>query len=479
MTRGELVRRGAALGAGLMFAGPARALAAFDPKAAHHWVSRPDLRPPVLEVLKHTSDASAGHFFLAPLSGPGQRGSLILDGRGEPVWFRPATPVVALNFRAAIWKGKPVLTWWEGKTEHGLGEGDHVIADQSYRELARLPHAGRKLPSDLHEFLITPKGTALVTAWEHKVMDLRPYGGRSNGVVVGGVVTELELPSGRILFEWHSLDHIGLDESHVGPNPTGAWDYFHVNSIELDSDGNFLVSARNTWGVYKIDRHTGNVLWRLGGKKSDFEMGPGTVFAFQHDARHHGDGDALISLFDDGAAPQVQPWSKGLVLSLDHAKKRVTLHKQFVHHPTLSAHALGSMQLLPNGNWLVGWGTAPYLTEYTRDGAVVFDARLPKGGQNYRVLKMPWVGRPTEPPRAAIRYENGRRYVYASWNGATEVHGWQVEAGHGTSLAGAGTHPRAGFETRILLPRGTRNVRVTGVDRHGHALGTSKFTTLG
>jgi hypothetical protein len=110
---------------------------------------------------------------------------------------------------------------------------------------------------------------------------------------------------------------------------------------------------------------------------------------------------------------------------------------------------------------------------------VAFDARLPKGGQNYRVLKMPWVGRPTEPPRAAIRYEHGRRFVYASWNGATEVHAWRVEAGHGTSLAGAGSRPRTGFETRIELPRGTRNVRVTGVDRHGHALGTSKFTSVG
>ncbi|HKU58652.1 MAG TPA: arylsulfotransferase family protein [Gaiellaceae bacterium] len=133
--------------------------------------------------------------------------------------------------------------------------------------------------------------------------------------------------------------------------------------------------------------------------------------------------------------------------ALDQKNKRATLHKRFVHHPTLSSHALGSMQLLPNGNWLLGWGTTPYLTEYTRDGAVVFDARLPKGGQNYGVLKMPQA--------------------------------WQVEAGHGTSLAGAGSRPRSGFETRILLSRGTRNVRVTGVDRHGRPLGTSKFTSVG
>ncbi|HEX5448889.1 MAG TPA: arylsulfotransferase family protein [Gaiellaceae bacterium] len=480
MTRGELVRRGAVVGAGMLLAGPSsvfdRAFGAVDPKKVHLWVTRPDLLPPVVTRLHHTSEASAGHLFIAPLSGPGARGALILDGTGEPVWFHPTKPVVALNFRAAMYRGKPVLTWWEGKTQHGLGDGDHVIYDNTYRQVVRLHHAGKKRPADLHEFLITPKGTALVTAWEHVEMDLTAYGGKANGLVVGGVVQEIELPSGRVLFEWRSLDHVGLDESHVGPNPTGAWDYFHVNSIELDRDGNYLVSARNTWGIYKIDRHTGKVLWRLGGKKSDFQMGPGTIFAFQHDARSHGGGDALVSLFDDGAGPKVQPFSKALVLALDHKRKRATLHKKFVHHPTLSAHALGSVQLLPNGNWFVGWGTEPYFSEYTPGGKLVFDAKLPKGGQNYRSLKMPWIGHPSEPP--IVKASGGTGYV--SWNGATEVAAWRVEAGGSSgSLAGADAVRRTGFETSFELPAGTRFVRVTGVDAQGHELGTSKITPVG
>ena len=121
-------------------------------------------------------------------------------------------------------------------------------------------------------------------------------------------------------------------------------------------------------GDLQIDRGSGNIIWRLGGKKSDFAIGPGTVFAWQHDARHHGATDQLVSLFDDGAAPQVQPQSKALVLALDTKRMRASVHRKYTHHPPVLSHALGSTQLLPNGNVLVGWGTAPWLSEYTHGG---------------------------------------------------------------------------------------------------------------
>jgi len=325
------VRRAAGSGAAALLLGSAAAsrrlvgtaFGATEPAKTHLFRSRPDLVPPVLTTVHHDVHASAGCLFLAPLSGPGQRGSLILDGSGEPLWFKPSKPVVALNFRAAVYRGKPVLTWWEGKTEHGLGEGTHVILDETYRQVARIPAGGGR-PADLHEFLLTSRGTALVTAWERVPMDLSSVGGLPNGLVVGGVLQELELPSGRVLFEWRSLDHVTIDESHAAISTDTPYDYFHINSIELDADGNFLVSARNTWAIYKIDRGTGNIRWRLGGKKSDFAMGPGTGFAWQHDARHHGATDQLVSLFDDGAAPQVQPHSKALVLALDPKRMRAT-----------------------------------------------------------------------------------------------------------------------------------------------------------
>ncbi len=469
-TRSDFVRWAAASGAGLL-AGPRLVEKAFAAIPAaplkHHFYSRPDLRPPVLNILRRRPGRAEGDLFLAPLSGPGQRGNYIVDDAGDPIWFRPATPVVSLNFRAAIYRGKPVLTWWEGKTEAGLGDGTHYVLDDSYRQIAKLP-AGAGRHSDLHEFLITPRGTALVSAWESVPTDLSGIGGLANGVVVEAIVQELALPSGKVLFEWRSLDHVGIDESHAGVSTKAPYDYFHINSVELDRDGNYIVSARNTWTIYKIHHGTGEVMWRLGGKKSDFTMGPGTNFAWQHDARRL-EGN-LLSLYDDGAAPQVEAYSRALIFAVDEKNKRATLHRKYVHNPPLSAHALGSTQILPNGNVLVGWGTEPNITEYTPGGKVVFEAKLPKGGQNYRALRFPWHGHPKDRP--AIH--PGAGFAYATWNGATEVASWQLDTGKDpNALQTEVTVPRKGFETRIAV-KGLPYARVTALDASGQPLGTSK-----
>ena len=476
-TRAEFARKAIGGGAGLFVLGSldAGALAAvFDRSEVRSFVTRPDLRPPIVEIVHASGEAADGALFVAPSSGPGQRGPLILDDRGEVVWFKPTTPHTAMNFRSALFRGKPVLTWWEGSTERGLGTGEHVILDQSYREVARIPAGGGR-PSDLHEFVLTSRGTALVTSWE--VATARSVAGGSPVPVVGGLVQEIEIPSARVLFEWRSLDHVAVDETHQKPNDH-TLDYFHINSIDEDYDGNFLVSARNTWAVYKIARRTGEVIWRLGGRKSDFEMGNGTTFAWQHDARHH--GSSAISLFDDSAAPQVAPQSRGIVIALDTGNMRARLHRQYTHRPRALAHALGSMQVLPNGHVLVGWGTEPYFTEYGPDGKVHLDAKLPAGGQNYRAFRLPWTGTPATVPLVKVRSEHGHRTVYVSWNGATEVARWRLESGPSrTSLRNAVSVPRRSFESSFPPLGPTDHFAVAiALDRHGKPLGRSAATRV-
>jgi hypothetical protein len=438
------------------------------------FVSRPDLRPPVVTVTHAAEKTADGYVFIAPSSGPGQRGTLILDDRGEVVWFHPTTPSTAMNFRPGLYRGAPVLSWWEGKTEHGLGRGEHVVFDASYHEVARFP-AGDHLESDLHELLLTPHGTAYVTSYETVPMDLSSVGGPRNGRVVGGVVQELELPSARVLWEWKSLDHVPLAESYM-KKPGNPFDYFHVNSVDTTPDGDVLVSARNTWAVYKVSRRTGKVLWRLGGKKSDFEMGKGTVFAWQHDARLHAGGER-ITIFDDGAAPQVQPQSKGLLIALDHVHRRAILLQDFVHRPErLVARFMGNTQLLDNGNVFVGWGSEPYFTEFAADGTIRFDARLPHGGENYRAFRFPWSGRPSEPPALVRSAADGM--LYASWNGATALAAWQLRAGQTPStLRPTRTVPRQGFETAVAPPEGSY-AAVVALDGSGRPLGTSATLAL-
>ena len=487
LTRSDLLRRGAAGGAGLLFAASSaeaavrlaggttaarpRRPAAAQPGRVQSFVSRPDLQPPTVSILKPATGVASGLLFVAPSSGPGQRGVMLLDDTGRLLWFHP-TNGTAMNFRAATYRGAPVLTWWEGKTEHGLGEGRHVIFDSSYKKVASFP-AGAGYAADLHEYLLTPQGTALISAWELRTMDLSRLGGRRRHPVIGGVVQELEIPSARVLFQWRSLDHVPISESHQGVGP--RYDYFHINSVDIAPDGNLIVSARNTWAVYKVNRKTGAIMWRLGGKHSDFRMGRGSVFAWQHDARAHGDGN-VISIFDNGAAPKVEPQSRAIVLALDTKRRRATLQHRYVHRPNpLLAHFMGSAQLLDNGNMLVGWGAEPYLTEFDRDGTIRLDAKLPRGGQNYRALRFPWTGKPSVPPRLVAR----GRTVYASWNGATELAAWRLRTGSTASaLQDANDVQARSFETALTVPTGAAYAAVVALDRGGTAIGTSSTIRL-
>jgi Arylsulfotransferase (ASST) len=458
----------------LLDAAGAAAAGSAGPAAVHAFVSRPDLRPPRVTVERGGGSTAPGLVFVAPSSGPGQRGAMILDDAGDVVWFHPTTPNTAMNFRPGLYRGQPVLTWWEGKTEHGLGRGTHVVLDASYRVVARFP-AGDHRQSDLHELLLTPRGTAYVTSYEYVPADLSSIGGARRARVIDGIVQELEIPSARVLWEWRSLDHVTVGESHGKPgNP---YDYFHVNSIDVAPNGDLIVSARNTWAVYRISRKTGGVLWRLGGRRTDFRMGPGTVFAWQHDARLH-DGGTLVSIFDDGAAPQVQPQSKVLVLGLDHVRRRAALVHKYVHAPErLVAKFMGNAQILPNGNVFVGWGSEPYFSEFSADGAIQFDARLPHGGENYRAFRFPWVGRPSLPPALVRSPSDGS--LHASWNGATEVASWQLRVGTDAgALQPALTVPKQGFETRIDAQAGGGYADVVALDATGAPLGSSGPVSL-
>jgi hypothetical protein len=253
----------------------------------------------------------------------------------------------------------------------------------------------------------------------------------------------------------------------------------------VDHDNNLLISARKTFAVYKVDRKTGEVIWRLGGKSSDFEMGEGTRFAYQHDARRQKDG--TLTIFDNGntvfpnGMPKTIEESRGIVLDLDERKMKASLLRQYTHPDGLRAAAAGNVQVLPNGNVFVGWGRALYSSEFDHGGKLLFDSRLPAGSRSYRAFRFPWSGHPTDRPAAvAERASGGEVRVYASWNGATEVESWEVLAGSGPDrLKPAGSAPRKGFETAIKLQTDEPYVAVKARDRSGRVLGDSKALKLG
>ncbi|HEY2372307.1 MAG TPA: arylsulfotransferase family protein [Gaiellaceae bacterium] len=419
------------------------------------FVSRPDLKPPVVTVLQRAQAIAPGYVFAAPSSGPGQNGAMIFDNAGDLVWFHPVSNKALTDFKVQQLHGKPVLTWWEGKDVNGLGDGEWVVLDTSYTQVARFG-ASRGLHGDLHEFVISPQNTALVLSNE-----VRPWSG---GQVVGGVVQELALPSGMLLWEWHTLDHVAISETEIKAKPGPRFDYFHINSIDVAPDGNLIISGRNTWAAYKVERRSGRIIWRLGGRRSTFTLGPRANFEWQHDVREHANG--LVSIFDNAAAPKEEPQSRGLLIQLDVRRKRAMLVHAYVHKPErVVSHFLGNTQLLANGDVFVGWGGSPFMTEFTRAGAIVFDARLPRGGQSYRAFRFPWVARPADKPALVVRGDA----AYASWNGATEVVSWQLVEGTSRTK----TVMRTGFETKLDLSPQTRSVAVAALDRAGRDLGTS------
>jgi hypothetical protein len=443
--------------------------------------SRPDLSPPAVQVDTQARGTAPGYVFLAPKKDPGQDGPMIVDNSGRLVWFRPmhGEGVRAMDFKVQRYRGAPVLTWYQGV---GLtyGRGEYVIADGSYREVTRV-QAGNAYMGDHHEFLITDRDTALITIYNPVGRDLSPVGGAKDGVALDGIVQEVDIETGEVLFEWHSLDHVGLEEGYSSPpaGSRGPFDYFHINSIDVDNDGHLLVSARRTFTVYKIDRETGEIMWRLGGKKSDFEMGPGTRTRYQHDARRQPDG--TITIFDNGGVHK-DDRSYGITLALDMEKMAATLARKYAQPDGRVAATQGNMQVLQNGNVFVGWGSEPVFSEFGADGELLFNAYLPPEIESYRAFRFPWVGRPDDDPAVAAEPGpgDGEVTLYASWNGATEVAEWQALAGPAPDkLRPVGSVPRGGFETAITVQTAEPYVGVRARDASGRALGASRAVRPG
>ncbi|MFL5781914.1 MAG: arylsulfotransferase family protein [Thermoleophilaceae bacterium] len=437
------------------------------PDGEQHFKTLPSLKPPSIVVTKLKQRARGqGDLFVASKAGPGQDGPMIADERGNLIWYHknPGNKS-SFDFRVQSYRGKPVLTWWQGRARPGQGKGVDYIYDSSYRRVASVK-AGNGYSADLHEFEISPHDTGLVLAYEPV-----EFGGE---VAMDTIVQEIDIPTGLVMFEFHALGNISSKESHGPHDPPHPFDVAHLNSIQMTPDDNLLVSARHTSTVYKISRRTGNILWRLGGNRSDFKMVGNSQFISQHHARLQPDGS--ITLFDNGGPPDPGRESRALWLNVNEEKRTVSVRKAYKYRRSLKAFSAGSTQVLPNGDVFVGWGGGvPYFAEYTAKGTPVYDAHFkPESDESYRSYRFPWRGQPAHAPDVAAEAHKGKTDVYASWNGATEVARWVILAGKSkTALVPVKTVGRDGFETKATLGSEPAFVQVRALDASGHPLGTS------
>ena len=371
---------------------------------------RPLPLPPV-KVLTDKAGTSGGDIFVAPFSETSAyaSGVEILSQNGRKVVWSHAVPAgqEAADFRTQTYDGKPVLTWWQGSNLGGLSTGVDVVYNDHYQKIAEV-RAGNGDSADGHEFLITPQNTALVISYKQATANLTAIGGRADQEVIDGIVQEIDIRTGKVLFQWNSTDHVPYAQSEQ-PLPASSstpWDWFHLNAVKLDSDGNLILDARNTWTAYEVSRHTGRTLWQLGGKDSSFKLkaAPGQVldeageaFSWQHDPQPLGDG--LYTFFDNesagvantgaGAVSEL-PYSRVVTVRLNFSTHQATLVGSDNQPERLSASSQGNAQTLDNGDVVVGWGSQPYFSEFSRSGKLLFNAEFPAGVNTYRAYRSAW-----------------------------------------------------------------------------------------
>jgi hypothetical protein len=474
------------------------AIGAYTTKGAYSFVSAPRLHPPKLRTDTKTksSKLAPGYFLLdnfpnLTVTGPmtGEGGPLIMDSKLQPVWVYPVgTDVASTNLRQQTYKGKPVLTYWTGVvTNTGASTTGQVnIVDEHYRVIKTIKAASPWVIS-VHDASISGDNLWVTVYRIVPGQNLSAYGGSPTGIVYDSGVQEYSIKSGKLLYTWDALDHIPLSaaEQPAPPPPAAAnpWDAYHINSVQVLPGNQMLVSMRNTWAAYLINTKTNQTIWTLGGKASSFAVAANAAFAWQHNVQmlpHN-----QVSVFNDNCCMITGPGqfgqpngpSGGLILNLNTASHTASLAASYTHrNRPLDPAFLGSMQVLPNGNTLVGWGSNPWFSEYSKKGDLLLDAVWPGKDLSYRAeFSDQWVGTPYFPPSGAARRVKGKVTVYASWDGATQVTSWKVLAGSNPNklpvVASAG---KTGFETAIRLAKSAKVYKVQAFDAKHHLLRTSK-----
>jgi Arylsulfotransferase (ASST) len=352
---------------------------------------------PPITVLVHGADNDNGDIFIAPEGGGYANGPEILTSTGHVVWFHPLSGgASASDFRTQTYLGQPVLTWIQ-ENANDQGGTDEIYNDR-YQPIAAVK-AAHGYMTNYHEFLITPWNTALILASTITTANLTSIGGPSDQLVNDGVVQEIDIKTGRVLFQWNSADHVPYRDSQV-PRPASPnlpWDWFHINAVHLDTDGNLLIDSRNTWTTYKVNIHTGQIIWELGGKQSSFTLKAapgqaldhaGEIFAWQHDPEAIGNNE--YTFFDDESGGMLLRQSRVVTVRLDLQTHVATLIKSINQPEGLIAGAMGNAQTTRNGDLFVGWGALPYISEFSPSGRLLFNAELPGGMTTYRAYRLPW-----------------------------------------------------------------------------------------
>ncbi|KAI5267469.1 hypothetical protein E4T47_08006 [Aureobasidium subglaciale] len=472
------------------------------PRRRFHTV---DFEAPAPKITRWDSRCDYGSLFITP-RGPwvsgAARGPAILDAKGELIWMDNTQFTQSMNLNVQKYKGKDYLTFWskrvksksvvkKAKQSEGFAKVkepriSYVMLDSSYNVAYRIYPHGEGLKGDSHELRITPQGTAIIPIYHKRQVDCTELGLGKSCWIQDGLFQEIDIETGRLIFEWRATDHIDMKDVFSSPNAKDgygtskkdAFDFFHINAVDKIDSGDYIISARYMHAIVCVSGETGEILWQLGGKKNSFtDLDKALDFSWQHHVTWQGNN--TISLYDNHANSVLHSpsmYSKGMIVHLNLQHMSATLEQKYVHPDKILSVSQGSVQVIPtSGNVLVGFGNSPAFVEYTRAGQVLCTAQfaphvafeLVDFGlvKSYRVFKHAWVGKPDTIP--SIKVKNDK--VYVSWNGATEVRGWRLETadkreGRADEFVTVQELRREGFETSFTLDQATRYVRIAALD---------------
>jgi hypothetical protein len=348
--------------------------------------SRDDLPDdfPIPEIL-YSNDPSPGYFFLSPAGLWGYFPDAtpylaIIDNNGTPVFYEEQT-AAAFDFKL---QNDNMLTFASGT----LGR-NHYVLNEKFEFIEELVVNG--FSNDFHDLIILENGNYLMLANEYRIVDMDTVveGGQPGVTVVGGVI-QIQDVNKEVLFHWSTFDHFQITDAgdHIDLTSPYSIDYAHINSIELDTDSTIIISSRNLHELTKININTGEIIWRLGGKNNMFTFNSDTsIFSGQHDFRKLPNGQ--YSVYDNNWFSGVEG-SRALIYDLDELNYTATLLTQYKSYPELiQGNIMGNSQLLPNGNWIVGWGSGdPNVTEFKPDGSKALE--IAYDAVSYRAFKFDW-----------------------------------------------------------------------------------------
>lgn len=464
-----------------------------------------DARVPLGNIERWDDSCRGGLVLLAPFGADvGQSSPMILDARGELVWVGQSNHTTATNVNVQQYDGKPYLTYWAGDKNGGAGSGEAFMLDSSYRVVKRLKGEGPELRTDLHEFVVTDDGHALLSTINSTTGDMSNagWGHSKNDYIYDSVFQEIDIATGDLLFQWRASEHFNPADAFMvrmwsGYTSLSPYDFFHLNSIQRDSKGNYLISARHMHQIVYIDGQSGDVIWKLGGHPEsndfvDLSDGEATNFAWQHHARWLSEEEGLISVMANGLGgffQQYAPYSRALIIKIDQGNRTAELIHEYTSLDKVLSPSQGSVQILPNDNVFVGWGPMAAWSEFKHSGELLCEYHFAASAffwtqrvKNYRAFKVyNWTAEPDYPPVAKTK--GGK--VYVSWNGATEVRSWKLQLLHGADENGQEmyehleTIEKRSFESVFEKPKGRAGsrYRVVALNEQEEEIGASEPAT--